>query len=215
MKKRLLIIGATGSIGTYFLKENADLYEIISTSRNPESELYLDLLQSESINKIELSRFEFDHVIFLSGINPRSNLKEITEAEFIEIFTINIISPAMLIKRIHHLIKPGGGVLFVSSIATEKGSYDPSYAASKSALSGLIKSLTREFNYIRFNILSLGLVQNSKVHLQMTDNFIERHKSNMHQNKLIELFQVNEAIKFIIENDNVSNSNIPLTNSII
>jgi NAD(P)-dependent dehydrogenase (short-subunit alcohol dehydrogenase family) len=60
-------------------------------------------------------------------------------------------------------------IIFFSSVAKKKGSYDPSYAAAKSGLVGLMHSLANAYKTQRFNIISLGLVENSPVFNQMSD----------------------------------------------
>lgn len=214
MKKKIFVIGASGSVGSYFLKSNEKIYELFPSTKS--SQIYpLNLNSMDSILNFKIPDFKFDHILFLSGINPRKNLKEISPEEFMEMFFVNVLGPSFFLKNHIQMLNPGGGVLFISSVAAEKGSYDPSYASSKAALSGLVKSLTKEFNAYRFNILSLGLIENSRVYDQMSPDFVSKHKSNMRNNKLISLDQVNEAIKFIIENDNIANSNIPFLNSVL
>lgn len=212
MKKKIFVIGAGGSVGSYFCRANEKIYEILPSTKNTQK-YSLNLNSIDSIINFTPPEYNFDHILFLSGINPRKNLKEISHEEFSEMFFVNILGPSLFLKYHIQMLNPGGGVIFLSSIAAVKGSYDPSYAASKSALFGLIKSLTKEFNDYRFNILSLGLIENSRVFDQMSSDFILKHKSNMINDKLISLDQVNEALKFIIENDNIANSSIPFLNS--
>ena len=71
---------------------------------------------------------------------------------------VHIVSPTLLIQKLHKHCNDNCLIFFMSSIAAKKGSYDPSYAAAKSALHGLVQSLANAFPNYRFNMLSLGLV---------------------------------------------------------
>jgi 3-oxoacyl-[acyl-carrier protein] reductase len=91
-------------------------------------------------------------------------------------------------------------VVFFSSVATGKGSYDPSYAAAKSALEGLMHSLANVMPNQRFNIIRLGLVEGSPVHLGMTEDFVTKHKQRMRNGHLVAVAKVASMTKEVLLN---------------
>jgi hypothetical protein len=97
------------------------------------------------------------------------------------------------------------------SVAAEKGSYDPGYAASKAAIQGMINSFANEFQTMRFNAIALGLVENSPVFNQMTPDFLQKHRDRMHQGTLIQLEHIAAVVNLLLTNENLNRSIIPLT----
>ena len=66
----------------------------------------------------------------------------------------------------------------MNSISAFNGSYDASYAASKAAIIGFIKSMAKNGpNTIRFNAIAPGLIEDSKMARQFTVEDFDRHKS--------------------------------------
>ena len=90
-----------------------------------------------------------------------------------------------------------------------RGSYDPSYAAAKSALVGLIQSLAKANPDLRFNILSLGLVEGSPVQQGMTPDFLKRHIDAM-GGKLVSVDDVCKTIDHLIQCKSISSQDIKI-----
>ncbi|MFI5142347.1 MAG: SDR family oxidoreductase, partial [Bacteroidia bacterium] len=111
---------------------------------------------------------------------------------------------------LHSVINPNALILFFSSIAAQKGSYDPSYAAAKSALAGLMNSFANEFPTIRFNSISLGLVEGSPVEKGMTEDFKKRHKDRMFGNELIKIESIIDTIELLLKNKSICTTNVQL-----
>lgn len=154
---------------------------------------------------------KFDAVLFAQGINPSLNTKETTIEHLSNMLAVNISGPVLLLKHIIPRLNPEGNVIFFSSIAAEKGSYDPGYAASKAAIQGLINSFANEFQSMRFNAIALGLVENSPVFNKMTPDFLQKHRDRMHQGNLIQLDHIASIVNVVLTNENLNRSIIPLT----
>ncbi|HXB38956.1 MAG TPA: SDR family oxidoreductase [Bacteroidia bacterium] len=216
MQKNILLVGATGYIAQNVIKTlgGKKEYNFIKAQRNvtnPDNELYLDFSDIAAVENFQLpEKMHLDGIFFLQGINPQKNTKEITYEHFLKMMQVNVIGPALLIKKLHPLINPNALVLFFSSIAAQKGSYDPSYAAAKSALTGLLNSLANEFSSIRFNSISLGLVENSPVEKGMTEDFKKRHKDKMFGNELIKVDAIIDTIELILKNKSICSTNVQL-----
>ncbi|HTA62110.1 MAG TPA: SDR family oxidoreductase [Bacteroidia bacterium] len=215
MQKNILLVGATGYIAqnvikTLGVKKEYNFIKAQRSATNPD-ELYLDFSNVASIENFKLpDSIHLDGIFFLQGINPQKNTKEITYDHFLKMMQVNLIGPALLIKKLHQSINPNALVLFFSSIAAQKGSYDPSYAAAKSALTGFMNSLANEFPFIRFNSISLGLVEGSPVEKGMTEDFKKKHKEKMYGNELIKVDSIIETIELILKNKSICTTNIQL-----
>jgi len=172
----------------------------------------LDISNEDQIVRFSEKQPEncFDAILFAQGINPSQNTKESKELHVVNMLKSNVVGPILLMKHLHQKLNPFTSVIFLSSIAAEKGSYDPAYAASKAAMKGLIHSFANEFPSMRFNAISLGLVEESPVFQQMTPDFLQKHRDHMHNGQLIQLAQIASVIQLLLCNDNLNRSIIPL-----
>ncbi|MFI5204354.1 MAG: SDR family oxidoreductase [Flavobacteriales bacterium] len=214
-KKNILIVGASGYIAQEVLNTlgKSEEYHFILAKRKAlgPHELRLDFSDVKSIDAFTLPKgISLDAIFFLQGINPSKNTKETSYEHFLSMLQVNIIGPALLIQKLHASIKKEALVLFFSSIAAQKGSYDPAYASAKAALGGLMNSLANEFNHIRFNSISLGLVENSPVDKGMSEDFRKRHKERMFNQQLIQVKDILATIELLLKNKSISATTIPL-----
>jgi NAD(P)-dependent dehydrogenase (short-subunit alcohol dehydrogenase family) len=213
-KKKILIFGASGFIATKFISSYSNEYEIIKVGRNPKDDTWLKLdfdhFEDDLEEIVSKIQYDLDGVVFLQGLNPSNGFKEISVVQFNKMININITVPSMIIQKIHTALNPGASVVFFSSIATKKGSYDPSYAAAKSGIKGLILSLSNALPIIRFNSISLGLVEDSPVAKGMTTEFKNMHSERMFENKLIRRDNVVAMIHEVINNPSIHRTDINL-----
>lgn len=209
MSKNILIVGANSFIAkgiTPFLEKDGYILQITTREQ-------LNIENEKSIIEFvsSLNGKTFDGIIFCQGINPSQNAKESTLEHILQMLTVNIAGPILLLKHIHTFLNKEASVIFFSSVAATKGSYDPSYASAKSAIHGLIQSLSNEFMELRFNAVALALVQDSPVYHQMTPEFREKHRQRMEGGKLITIDQIQATIIGILSNTNINRSIIPIT----
>lgn len=212
MKKKILIFGAGSYIAKHLIHQMHG-FDIVTVGRNKNKffDYYLDFNDTMSLSKFKLKDNEkFNAVLFCQGLNPTKNLEAIDYEHFIKMYNINIFGPALILKNIIHQLNDEALCLFFSSIAAKKGSYDPSYASAKSAISGLMASLVKAYSNIRFNSISLGLVKNSPVFKGMSLDFREKHSSKMFGNKLINPDNVVSMVIELLNNTNINNSNISI-----
>ncbi len=208
--KNILIVGSTSFIAKNTVaKLKKESYNCILTSRS--SALSLDMEDEKSIiDFCKLNKpLSIDGILFFQGINPSKNVKEITAQHFMKMLAVNLIGPTLLLKHFHENINKKAMMLFISSVASQKGSYDPSYAAAKSGMIGLTQSLANEFPDFRFNSISLGLVENSPVFNNMTPDFRKKHFERMN-GKFIQVDDVSSAIIELLENTSINKAMINL-----
>ena len=211
--KNILVIGANSFIAKEFVNRTglAKTSNFLLASRSGETHIHLDFSDYTSIDNIaKLVYVGVDGILFFQGINPQKNTKETDSEHVLKMMEVNILGPIMLIKSLANKLNANASIIFFTSIAAKKGSYDPAYAAAKSAINGLLISFANEFSNFRFNAISLGLVEGSPVFKGMTPDFIDKHRSKMYNNKLIKITNVVSVIDELISNDNLNKETINL-----
>lgn len=126
-----------------------------------------------------------DVALFLSGILPGKPLKDYDDELVQEVMNINFIGQVAFLRRLMPHLSKGASILFVSSIAGDRGSYDPIYAASKAAQNALVKSLaTWLAPGIRVNAIAPALISDSRMFQMMEPERRQHHLSQTPTNKL-------------------------------
>jgi 3-oxoacyl-[acyl-carrier protein] reductase len=209
-KKNILLFGANSFVAKEFIRAYGEEYAIYPVYRQPgNGQLHLDFDRvgevSDFVAKID---FAIDGIIFFQGINPSMSATAITEEHFLKMLRVNLVTPALLIAALRTKLAEGALVLMISSVAKRKGSYDPSYAAAKSGMTGLMHSLANAYPAQRFNIVSMGLVEGSPVYAGMTEDFRAKHASKMQNGTFIKAGNVNSVIDMLIKNTNINRTDI-------
>ena len=154
MKKNILIVGGSSSIGKKVTKNlSFKKFNIYTTSNNNNintekvKNFKINVKNLDEIKKLikyfKKDRIKFDYVVFLQGIIYSSDLKGYTEGKILDILSVNTYSIIFFSKEIIKILKNNSLNVYISSISGLNGSYDPVYAASKSALHGFTKSLSK------------------------------------------------------------------------
>jgi 3-oxoacyl-[acyl-carrier protein] reductase len=94
----------------------------------------------ESVRKINALKVSFDYIFFLQGELLGKSLYKYKNDEIMKNLNINLLSCVQIIKNVK--LSKNSLAIFVSSVSGQRGSYDPIYAAGKSALINLTKSLS-------------------------------------------------------------------------
>lgn len=213
MSKNILCIGQNSYLCKEFVSKNTQNYKFFYITKE---QFNLDLTDVKDIDYKKLPAFDvkFDAVVFFAGMSPSAPLSMWSHKHAFKMLSVNTIAPAILISLYAESIKENGTVVFMSSIASKKGSYDPFYAASKASLDGLIASLAvaNEFKKIRFNTISLGLVKDSPVYNGMSEEFKRKHISAIPNGELITSLDVIDSIEYLIETKHASKMNLQLDN---
>lgn len=215
MKKNILLFGANSYIAKKFVERYGEEYNFHPVYRKKQGQsLSFDFDDISPVEKVEnfAQRIdvEINAVLFMQGINPSMGVNDITGEHFSTMLKINLITPVFLIRALEKKIAKNSLILFFSSIAKKKGSYDPSYAAAKAGMTGLVQSLANAYPAQRFNIISLGLVEQSPVYNQMSEDFRVKHSSRMQNNSLIKAENIGSVIDMLINNNNINRADIPI-----
>ena len=213
IKKNIVIIGADSSIGNAIIsKFRSPSTQIITTyfskqdigSEDNICPIKLDLNNNQSIKKFEkYVKSILTHIntaIFLAGILPGKNLKQYNEVDIGKVMAVNFTGQAKIIKGLLPLFASGSQIIMISSIAAQKGSYDPIYAASKGAILSFVKSLATGLDGIRVNVIAPGLIENSTMYKEMSIERQELHRQQTSQKRLLQISDLSDIIYDISQN---------------
>ncbi|WP_115510985.1 SDR family NAD(P)-dependent oxidoreductase [Xanthomonas arboricola] len=127
-----------------------------------------DLSDAAVVQQLAADCGPVDGVVHSAGIRGLSPMKLVSEKFLREVMDINYLAPVMLTRHLlaRQSLKPGGSVIFLSSIAALTGTVGVGpYAGSKAALVGTLRPLALELarRKIRANALCPGLVETSLI----------------------------------------------------
>ncbi|MFN3445982.1 MAG: SDR family NAD(P)-dependent oxidoreductase [Bacteroidia bacterium] len=201
--KSVLIVGASGAIGSACKKKfnemQYDVYTLTSIKEKADNIhcFWLDFNNPKSIDGLNLTK-PIDCVIISAGKEPQHNLESTNFEHLNEMMNIHLLGPILLLKKLKPMLNEDSAIVFLSSPAALKGSYDPIYAAAKGAVNSLIKTLAKDFApKTRVNAVSPSLIEDSPVFKRMTADFREKHLNNTLTNKHTTADQCADAIYFM------------------
>ncbi len=175
--RKLLVTGGTGSIGSsicnYF--KNNGCEEISSTTTNlnkvkPDQnyikfkELNLDNIENSNLD--EVFDFDIDFLILNAGLNKDNIFLRMSSDDWNSVINVNVNSSFHLLKHfVKKMVKRRfGRIVFISSVVAYTGNPGQvNYTASKSAISGLVKSLALELSTrnITVNSVAPGFIRSN------------------------------------------------------
>jgi len=195
--KKVLITGASGGIGMSLCKkyvemqcrvvftssDNIKLNELKDKFGEEHSYYNLDLSDisslPEKVLKIAEENKDIDVLINNAGITNDSLFLRMKPNQWNDVININLNSNFYIIKAIlPNMIKNrNGSIIGITSVVASTGNAGQSnYAASKSAMIAMYKSLALEVaqRNIKINLIAPGFIQS-----QMTDKLNEIQKENI------------------------------------
>lgn len=194
-RRHILIISGNSDIGLAITKTFLEKNEIVSITYNSNYyknncflkqclQVKMDVTNPISVDSgiqyIEEKQGPIEVLIFNSGINRDKAIFNMLEKDFTDILQVNLIGAFRVIRKIVRnfikLKKGLGRIIFISSIAGHCGSAGQvNYAASKSGIFGMARSLARELGSrkITVNTVCPGIVKT-----KMIDNLTKNIKNN-------------------------------------
>jgi len=177
--KNIIITGTSRGIGAEMaLRLANEGHNIIAVSRkqNPEFEAHdnifyyaVDVANEADVESFSKEiAFKFKHIDVLihnAGTIVNKPFAEISAAEFMYVYQVNVFGVAALNKAVVPLMQKGGHVVTISSMGGIQGSLKfpglAAYSSSKGAVITLSELLAEEYKEqgIAFNVLALGAVQ--------------------------------------------------------
>jgi len=175
--KIYLVTGGTTGIGAATVAHLAEAgAKVIATGRSPETleaakktaPSSVEIIASdagniEAINElaehIKISYGKIDGAFINAGIAPFAPLDTWTEAQFDNLFNINVKGPYFLAQKLVPLLNEGGSLVFNTSVVHDMGmGTAAAYGGSKGALRSIVRSLSVELaeQGIRVNAVAPG-----------------------------------------------------------
>lgn len=129
------------------------------------------------------------------------------------VFAVNVIS---IMEIIQHILSDTtsalNDIILVSSTGATTGSRDPAYAASKSAINGLGKSLSRSLSSrgIRVNVISPGIIDTQMSRYAQSDMQIQEHVKETLSKRIGQATDISNFLLFLLtkESEYLSAQNI-------
>jgi len=217
----IILTGASGGIGKQLVDELKKIDEVIGTyfKNKPDvGEYYqLDITNEESISsfvKAISSRLSKITLINLAGISIDKLTHNLLLEDWNKVLSVNLTGSFLISRHLlPYMIKEKWGrIINVSSVVSQIGvPGTAAYAASKSGLTGLTKTLAKEYasygitvNCLCFGYFSSGLIST------IPTNKVELLKEQIPMKKLGETKDISVAIEFLIKCDYITGTTINL-----
>lgn len=164
-KPLAIVIGGSGGIGKAFA-ENLGQYDIISTYRNNpiRGGVHLDLLKPKTYENLigKLGERKINLLLNAAGIYSGTQLANLEDNEWIEVFKTNVFGFHNLFKRLHPNLDKESKIVFCGSDAalSHQGGH-PLYSISKWALESYVDNLATEFPSHMYFLFEFGNIKTS------------------------------------------------------
>ena len=178
--KNIVITGTSRGIGFELAQQFAkNGHHVLALSRNTAplekvnhkniTTLSIDLSQAEDIQKainfIQSNWKQVDVLINNAGKLINKPFTELTAADFLDVYKVNVFGVAEITKGIIPFLQKGSHVVTISSMGGIQGSLKfgglAAYSSAKGAVITLSELLAEEYKeaQIAFNVLAIGAVQ--------------------------------------------------------
>ena len=199
-----LVFGATGYLGNA-IKKGLETEKNISlgVSRKDTQGKLLKLEVKSDLNNWKIDKKSVTGVIWAQGLNSNDSVEAFDNDSFNEIITANI---SYIINTLNwmlesNLISNGARLVIISSIWEKTSRANKlSYSVSKSALSGLVKSLAIDLakKQISVNAVLPGVIDSPMTHKNLTQDQISRIVEGTPLGKLITAEMIAKVCSFLV-----------------
>jgi len=159
---KIVIVGASGTMGTYLSRAFEKEHEVIRADRN-NADVRVDITSPASIEKMYQEIGAFDALICTAGptyVGPWKNLNDETFRIGVEGKMMGQINLALIGQ---HYINPKGSFTFITGALTHEPQKNFANAsAANAAVEGFVRGAAIEFeNGVRINAVSPTVIENS------------------------------------------------------
>ena len=185
---RALIIGSSGTIGSALVELISGIIgpeRVIGISRSKDG---LDFFDSRAIEIASNKQQGFFRLIIdatgvleLEGIGPEKSLKSLEYENMVNLFKINAIGPAVLIKHFQKFLPREGKAVFATLSAKVGSTADNrlggwiSYRASKAALNQIVKTASIELARKHPELICVA-IHPGTVRTKLSEKYITNYK---------------------------------------
>ena len=225
----ILITGASKGIGKYLFEEYSNYNENIiglynSTIVGNESENYYkvditDIIQVRNFINNNKELLNNITLINCAGINYNSFAHKADIVKWQEVIKVNLFGTFNMINGILPIMREQayGRIINFGSVVSELPSPGiSSYAASKSALSGMSKSIAVENanKGITINNINLGYSELGMIN-EVSESYLNKIKERIPSNRLCKSSDIFNTIEYLRNTEYVNGSNININGGLI
>lgn len=159
---KIIIVGATGTIGKVVTKALSDKHEIIKASRS-KGDVKVDIESAASIEAMYKEVGAFDALVSTSGEAYFGPFNKTSEKEYLKGIHSKLMGQINLVLIGQHYINPKGSFTLVSgTLAKDPVAYGSNASTVNAAINGFVKAAAIELeNGVRINAVSPGVVEDS------------------------------------------------------
>ncbi len=180
------------------------------TDLTPGRSFPLDLHSSESVENLllALSAQKFDYIYIFSGAVSGLEIDSSSIFETLKYYDAWAARLNFLISRLHRNLNDSGTLIFISSRAAHRPSYDAHYSAVKASTEALIVSVAQKYPSKRFLVLAPSLIQDTRMYQAMSEENIIEHKRRTNDSLLTLNEIVEQLIKMSVEKEQYLNGTV-------
>ncbi|MDA7501852.1 short chain dehydrogenase [Chitinophagales bacterium] len=159
---KVLLIGASGTIGNGVYQHLKDRHEIITAGRNS-GDYRFDLKDRVSMKKMFADIGQVDAIICASGEARWKPLLELTEEDFYLGIHSKLMGQVMVVAEGHKIVSTGGSITLTTGILADNPVATSSAAAMvNGGIHSFVIGAARELaGKVRINVISPGLLEES------------------------------------------------------
>ncbi|NND33990.1 MAG: short chain dehydrogenase [Saprospiraceae bacterium] len=159
---RILLIGATGTIGRKVAKHLSPSHEVIEVGKTSGS-IQVDISDVNSIRKMFEKAGMVDAIVNISGEAKWANFADLSEADYYIGIKSKLMGQVNLVRLGQEYLSPGGSFTLTTGILADRPVL---MTASAAMVNGAIHSFAQAValelrNGHRINVVSSGLVEDS------------------------------------------------------
>jgi NAD(P)-dependent dehydrogenase (short-subunit alcohol dehydrogenase family) len=159
---RIVIVGASGTMGSYLANAFEKEHEVVRVGRNSEN-IQVDITSPASIETMYKGLGAFDALICTAGPTYVGPWKNLTDAAFRKGVEGKMMGQINLVLTGQHYINAGGSFTLITGALTHEPQRNFANAsAANGAVEGFVRAAAIELaNGIRINAVSPGVIENS------------------------------------------------------
>lgn len=153
---RILLVGATGTIGTGIAKALEGRHDVIAASRN--SGIHVDIEDPESIRNMYREAGTLDAIISATGSAVFKPFDQLTDEDFAFSAKDKLLGNVNLVRYGFGSLRDGGSITLTSgTLAQQPGPGGAAYSLVNAGLEGFVRAAALEApRGIRVNVVSPG-----------------------------------------------------------
>lgn len=219
----IIVTGASGGIGQVLIQDLQRIDDVVVgtyfKNKPAHGECYeLDVTQEDKVADFIKSisrRLTRVTLVNLAGISIDKISQNLPREDWDKVLAVNLTGAFLMSRQVlpYMMKERWGRIINVSSVVAQMGMPGTvAYAAAKSGLLGLTKTLAKEYaSYgIRVNCLSLGYFSAGLIHT-IPPGRVEQLKDQIPVKKLGEVNDIALAIEFLVKCEYITGATIPLS----